>query len=108
MGVQPSPNKVCRICKQDVSRVARVKDAQGHYYCQPCHDEAARKLKAGEPVVPKARQPNAQFFRIPRWWIHQSVVHMHDRCIFRRLSRPSMLCASRFCEEALAYWSVGW
>lgn len=57
MGVQSSPNKVCRICKQDVSRMARVKDAQGHYYCQPCHDEAARKIKAGEPVVAKARQP---------------------------------------------------
>ncbi|MCC7294062.1 MAG: hypothetical protein IT449_18530 [Phycisphaerales bacterium] len=59
MSVQPSSNKVCRLCKKDVSRVARVKDAQGHYYCQPCHDEAARKLKAGEPVVAKARHPSA-------------------------------------------------
>lgn len=59
MSVQPSSHKVCRICRKDVSRVARVKDAQGHYYCQPCHDEAARKIKAGEPVVAKARQPGA-------------------------------------------------
>lgn len=31
--------KICRICQQDCSTKARVRDPEGNYYCRPCFDE---------------------------------------------------------------------
>ncbi len=34
--------KICCDCGQDVSALKRIKDAQGHYYCQSCWDQIAK------------------------------------------------------------------
>lgn len=39
--------KVCRICKEDCSSNARVRDPEGNYYCKSCFDERAAKEAAG-------------------------------------------------------------
>lgn len=49
--------KMCRLCGLDVSQRPRVKDGQGHYYCQPCYDRAAQAAKEGVPVVARPKAP---------------------------------------------------
>jgi len=36
------PQKVCIVCKQDVSGRPRTKDQAGNYYCRSCYEERAR------------------------------------------------------------------
>jgi uncharacterized Zn finger protein len=34
--IAESQRKFCGVCRADVSQTKRVKDAQGHYFCQAC------------------------------------------------------------------------
>jgi len=45
--------KVCRICQQDCSAKARVRDPEGNYYCRSCFDEqkAAEAQSAAAPAM---------------------------------------------------------
>jgi hypothetical protein len=36
------PQKICVVCKQDVSGRPRTKDNSGNYYCRSCYEEKAR------------------------------------------------------------------
>src|SRR5437867_296657 len=42
-----APQKVCTLCHKDVSNAKRVKDAEGHYYCEACHEAASKRQMAG-------------------------------------------------------------
>ncbi|NUQ53236.1 MAG: hypothetical protein HUU19_11145 [Phycisphaerales bacterium] len=59
------PDKICIICGEDCSRVARQKDAKGNYACQSCLDERERvrasrtgPSTSAEPSTPAPRQPS--------------------------------------------------
>lgn len=46
----PAIQKICCACNADVSGKKRVKDPQGHYYCQACYDARAQQKHAAPPV----------------------------------------------------------
>jgi hypothetical protein len=49
--------KVCRVCKEDCSSKARVRDPEGNYYCRSCFDEQ----KAAAEAAPVAAVAGAAF-----------------------------------------------
>lgn len=75
-------NKVCYVCKQDVSRRYRLKDAAGRYYCDRCfaemgtksatshqsplHTGIAAKASAGNASPPLTKAPAAKTATKPR------------------------------------------
>ncbi|MCC6230158.1 MAG: hypothetical protein IT432_13150 [Phycisphaerales bacterium] len=46
-------DKICVVCKQDVSNKPRRKDPAGKYICEDC----AKKTAAAKPAVPKPGSP---------------------------------------------------
>ncbi len=49
--------KICRLCNKDVSSTKRIKDAQGHYYCEPCHHAAVQRGPAPTAAPAPAPRP---------------------------------------------------
>lgn len=53
MATPPSPvQKVCTVCKADVSQVKRIKDDQGRYYCHPCWGKTHPKPQDDYELAP--------------------------------------------------------
>ncbi|HUO08697.1 MAG TPA: hypothetical protein VM008_10385 [Phycisphaerae bacterium] len=53
-----SVKKICVDCNTDVANKKRVKDAQGHYFCQSCYDARIAQKRPAEPAtVSAARAP---------------------------------------------------
>jgi hypothetical protein len=46
--------KICIVCQQDVAGKKRVKDPQGHYYCEPCFAAKRDALRQARPAVAAA------------------------------------------------------
>jgi acetyl esterase/lipase len=68
MPASGSIEKICSICHADVSRIKRIKDSKGNYYCEPCyaarqqtskHVDDSGPLELKEPLAPtpKASKP---------------------------------------------------
>lgn len=65
--------KICCMCRKDISQVRRIKDPQGHYFCEPCHAAALAKYRpapdsapVAPPAPPAANAPPAKAAAAPK------------------------------------------
>lgn len=56
MSVQGSTSKVCVVCQEDCAGRPRVKDKQGRYFCEPCYEEARRRMQEKQAVSTKSME----------------------------------------------------
>lgn len=57
LSAQVPVSKTCCVCRRDVSTLRRVKDTEGHYYCEPCYkrlaEQRAQEQATSEHVAPE-------------------------------------------------------
>ena len=49
--------KVCVLCKEDVARKPRHKDARGRYFCEPCFQRAKEHAAKKKSVSAESAAP---------------------------------------------------
>ena len=59
-GVSALSDKICVVCKQDVSNKPRRKDPTGKYICEDCAKKAAAAKTAGPDAKPGAPSPTTK------------------------------------------------